>query len=405
MALNKVTHSMILGDPAYLIDFGGGVGKTAAENDAAFTAAFAANNTVILPSGTITYSTTIALNSNKSLIGEGSELTILEYTGTSHGIAVTNSGNNLKSLQVKASSSAASGIYLNNATINYFEQVYVTNNPPTGWWLYGDDTNRSVYWNTFRDCGCNNAVLPVLLEGTGTGAVNANTWYDGTWRTSNGASPSATVCYLNGGGNGTGGNNFIGGDWTGYGCNSFVLDGTASCTQNSFFGLFIDTGANTGIVLNAGVSTTTIMGGVWQATTPVVQNNIAGGTNQTDIIMISSLRYLPFIQQSAFVAPTLLNSWVNYGGTAATVAYYKDPNQIVHIEGVVKSGTTTAGTSIFVLPAGFRPLLNHTFAQLSYNGATAGFAGITVSQNGTVAVETTTGNTFLSIDCSFKAEQ
>ena len=71
MALTKVTHSMILGDPAYLIDFGGGVGKTAAENDAAFTAAFAANNTVILPSGTITYSTTIALNSNKSLIGSG----------------------------------------------------------------------------------------------------------------------------------------------------------------------------------------------------------------------------------------------------------------------------------------------------------------------------------------------
>lgn len=405
MALTKVTHSLITGAPAYLIDFGGGVGKTAAENNAAIVAAFAASNNVILPSGTITYSTTIALNSNKSLIGEGSGLTILEYTGASHGIAVTNSGNNAKGFQVKASPTAASGVYLNSALTNYFEQVYVTGNPPKGWWLYGDDLNSSVYWNIFQDCGCNNAVLPVLLEGTGTGAVNANSWYDGIWRTSNGASPTATVCYLNGGGFGTGGNNFIGGDWTGYGCNSFVLDGTSSCTQNSFFGVFVDTGANTGIVIGAGVSTTTIIGGVWQATTPVVQNNIAGGTNETDIIMISSLRYLPFIKQSAFVAPTLLNSWVDYGGTAATAAYYKDPNQIVHVKGVIKSGTTTSGTNLFVLPAGFRPLLNHTFAQLSYNGAAAGFAGITIAQNGAVYVETTTGNTFLSIDCSFKAEQ
>lgn len=404
MSLTKVTHSMIAGDPAYLIDFGGGVGKTASENNVAFAAAFAASNTVVLPSGTITYSTTIAMNGNKTLVGEGQSNTILEYTGNSHGIAVTNSNNTVSRLRVKASTSAASGVYLNNALSNFFEGVYVTNNPPKGWWLYGDDLNSSVYWNIFRDCGCNNAVLPVLLEGTGTGAVNANSWYDGIWRTSS-SDPSAVVCYLNGGGYGTGGNNFIGGDWTGYGCNTFVLDGTSSCTQNSFFGVFVDTGANTGIVLGAGVSTTTILGGVWQATTPVVQNNIAGGTSETDIIMISSLRYLPFITQPAWSTPTLLNSWVNYGATAATVQYYKDPNQIVHIKGVVKDGTTTPGTNLFILPAGFRPLLNHTFAQVSYNGAAAGFAGVTVSQNGAVYVETTTGNTFLSIDCSFRAEQ
>lgn len=404
MSITKVTHSMIAGDPAYLIDFGGGAGKTAAENNAALMAAFAANNTVVLPSGTITYSTTIAMNGNKTLAGEGFGVTILEYTGTSHGVSVSGSGNNMMRLQIKASPSAASGVYFNNALINYFKEVYVTGNPPKGWWLYGDDLNSSVYWNIFEDCGCNNAVIPVLLEATGTGAVNANSWYDGIWRTSN-TDPSGLVCYLNGGGFGTGGNNFIGGDWTGYGCNTFVLDGTSSCTQNSFFGVFVDTGANTGIVIGAGVSNTTVIGGVWQATVPVVQNNIAGGTNTTDMIMISSLRYLPFITQPAWSAPTLLNSWVNKGGSSATAEYYKDPNQIVHIKGQVQSGVITPGTSIFVLPAGFRPLLDHVFAQVSVNGGVIGFASITVAQNGAVFVNNATGNDSLSIDCSFKAEQ
>lgn len=404
MSLTKVTHSMIAGDPAYLIDFGGGVGKSAAENNAALAAAFATSNTVVLPSGTITYSTTIAMNGNKTLVGQGYDQTILEYTGNSHGVSVSGSGNRTQALQIKASPSATSGVYLNSALTNYFEEVYVTGNPPKGWWLYGDDLNSSVYWNIFENCGCNNAVLPVLLEGTGTGAVNANSWYDGIWRTSS-SDPSAVVCYLNGDGYGTGGNNFIGGDWTGYGCNTFVLDGTASCTQNSFFGVFVDTGANTGIVLGAGVSTTTIIGGVWQATTPVVQNNIAGGTSTADIIMISSLRYLPFITQPAWSTPTLLNSWANKGGSSTTAQYYKDPNQIVHIKGQIQGGVTTSGTSIFVLPAGFRPLLDHLFAQVSVNGGVVGFAAITVAQNGTVYINTTTGNDVLSIDCSFKAEQ
>lgn len=57
-----------------------------------------------------------------------------------------------------------------------------------------------------------------------------------------------------------------------------------------------------------------------------------------------------------WVAPTLLNSWVNYGGVYQNAGYYKDPMGMVHLRGLVKDGTATAGTTLFTLPAGFRPL-------------------------------------------------
>jgi len=57
--------------------------------------------------------------------------------------------------------------------------------------------------------------------------------------------------------------------------------------------------------------------------------------------------------QEAWITPTLLNSWVNFGGGYSTVGYYKDSLGIVHVKGIVKSGTAVG---IFVLPAGYRPV-------------------------------------------------
>lgn len=61
----------------------------------------------------------------------------------------------------------------------------------------------------------------------------------------------------------------------------------------------------------------------------------------------------------AWSTPTYQNSWVafdaggtgNYGG----LQYSKDPAGVVHLKGLMKSGTATAGTVIANLPAGFRP--------------------------------------------------
>ena len=50
--------------------------------------------------------------------------------------------------------------------------------------------------------------------------------------------------------------------------------------------------------------------------------------------------------------PTFLNSWTNFGGEYVPARYCKS-NGIVHLQGMVKSGTI--GLPMFVLPAGYRP--------------------------------------------------
>lgn len=56
---------------------------------------------------------------------------------------------------------------------------------------------------------------------------------------------------------------------------------------------------------------------------------------------------------SAWIAPTLINSWANFGSGFETAAYLKDPLGFVHLKGVITGGAST--TVAFVLPAGYRP--------------------------------------------------
>ncbi len=89
---------------------------------------------------------------------------------------------------------------------------------------------------------------------------------------------------------------------------------------------------------------------------------------------ISNLEKRKFIDET-YIAPTLLNSWVNYGSGFSDTGYYKDSAGVVHIKGMVKNGTTTGGTAIFTLPVGYRPsqiliiptVSNSAFGQLRIN--------------------------------------
>lgn len=71
-------------------------------------------------------------------------------------------------------------------------------------------------------------------------------------------------------------------------------------------------------------------------------------------------------------------TWANYGGSFEPAQYWKDYAGIVHLGGMVKSGTI--GTTIFTLPAGYRPQTILTFAVFSNNA----FGYCQVNPDGTV---------------------
>jgi len=98
------------------------------------------------------------------------------------------------------------------------------------------------------------------------------------------------------------------------------------------------------------------------------------------------------ISPEVWVAPTLLNSWINFGAGFAVAGYYKDGSGIVRLKGLIGSGTTTVGTALFTLPVGYRP--SEAMIFVANSGGT--IAEVRVETNGNVAIHIGT-NTFLSL--------
>lgn len=89
-------------------------------------------------------------------------------------------------------------------------------------------------------------------------------------------------------------------------------------------------------------------------------------------------------------APTLINSWVDFGGAYGASAYWRDEQNTIHLTGLIKSGTS--GTVAFVLPIEFRPSATLQFATVS-NGV---FGQVAIDTAGNVTVTGSTAN--LSLD-------
>lgn len=94
--------------------------------------------------------------------------------------------------------------------------------------------------------------------------------------------------------------------------------------------------------------------------------------------------------------PTLLNSWVNYGFEWQQARFRREGNT-VHIEGMIKSGTTTPSTVLFVLPDEYRPQ-NSLYFPCAISGG-AGLISITAS--GQVRGEIVSA-VWTSVTCSFQ---
>lgn len=91
-----------------------------------------------------------------------------------------------------------------------------------------------------------------------------------------------------------------------------------------------------------------------------------------------------------WIAPTLLNTWVDYGSGHSPIGYYKDALGRVHIRGLIRDGTDTALTDLFALPAGYRPAYRMIFGCVMSNAAdedtSDNIARVDVAADGTVEI-------------------
>lgn len=99
-----------------------------------------------------------------------------------------------------------------------------------------------------------------------------------------------------------------------------------------------------------------------------MQDNATGASKRVG----GNVGYVPPI-----IAPTLINGWVNFGGAYQAAGYWKDSDGVVHLTGVVKSGS--AGTTIFVLPAGYRPAASELFTYVA--GGALGYGEVQATGN------------------------
>lgn len=84
-------------------------------------------------------------------------------------------------------------------------------------------------------------------------------------------------------------------------------------------------------------------------------------------------------------APTLLNSWANVSGYQ-TAGYSRSADGIVRLHGTIDTGTKSAGTDLFVLPAGFRPAAKIAFPVVDSTGSADAAHTIVVTSAGVVEV-------------------
>ena len=101
---------------------------------------------------------------------------------------------------------------------------------------------------------------------------------------------------------------------------------------------------------------------------------------------------------SGWIYPTFQNGWVNYG-TPFGYARYRKINNVVHIEGLIKSGTISTSLPCFILPEGMRPQHRLLKATFSSNGA----GRLDIDTNGYV-IPHDGSNAWYSVWCSFVAE-
>jgi hypothetical protein len=123
-------------------------------------------------------------------------------------------------------------------------------------------------------------------------------------------------------------------------------------------------------------SLTTGNPGTWTSGGTVLIDGVAAANGMLKVDANGNLRsLLAGAWSNSFLAPSLLNSWTNYGSGIQTAGYMIDALGFVHLRGSIAPGTTSDGTNLFQLPLGFRPASRLIFqcnaASGSNNGSSA----------------------------------
>lgn len=93
--------------------------------------------------------------------------------------------------------------------------------------------------------------------------------------------------------------------------------------------------------------------------------NVAFGSARMSLDANGNMFLAGLIDEEDWIAPTLTNSWANFGSGFQNAGYYKDKQGVVHLRGLVKSGTIPG--VIFNLPVGYRPTAQLIFGTVSNN--------------------------------------
>jgi hypothetical protein len=100
-----------------------------------------------------------------------------------------------------------------------------------------------------------------------------------------------------------------------------------------------------------------------------------------NVKIFGSLTVVKHIEQENWKDASLVNGWQRYNNTFDTAGYFKDSMGIVHLRGLVKSGTIGGEKPIFTLPKGYRPNLREVHVVCTWNDASG---RVDIAKNGQV---------------------
>ncbi len=106
----------------------------------------------------------------------------------------------------------------------------------------------------------------------------------------------------------------------------------------------------------------------------------------------------PTPKLEAVIAPTLLDGWVNFGGTYQNTRYWKNAQGEIEVAVALASGTL--GVVMFTLPVGYRPA-----ARVACAGwGTGGVAEVNVHSSGSFDAGSAAGNTRVVAQITYRTD-